>query len=112
MDTESLRNKVLNDTLDVIIANLEKNAISEAEIAPIADFILARIDSVNNEIDVTAFLSELSAKWPMFRNIASIQQGENQEKVEGEVAQGVLSLAQSGKIDEALSLAKSVTQPN
>lgn len=110
MDIESLRNKVLNDTLDVIIANLEKNAISEAEITPIADFVLAKIDSVNNETDVATFLSELSSRWPIFGNIASIQQGENQEKVEGEVAQGVLSLAQSGKIDEALSLAKSVTQ--
>lgn len=112
MDAESLRNKALNDILDVVIENLEKNVISEDEIIPIADFVLGKIDSVNNEIDKAAFLSELSSKWSIFRNITLVQSAENRERVEGEVASGVLHLAQSGKISEALSLAKSITQPN
>lgn len=110
MEPVSLRNSVLNDVVDIMIACFEKGTMSEEDFPPIATFALEKIESINNEAEAEVLLKELSGKWPVFSSLANLAEGHNQEKVEGEVAEGVLQLAQSGKIDEALSLAKNTTQ--
>lgn len=110
MDSEALRSSVLNDVVDILISCVEKGAMTEEDFPPIATYALEKIEKVNSDEEAATFLKELAEKWPVFSSLATLQEGHNQEKVEGEVAEGVLQLAQSGKIDEALSLAKSTTQ--
>lgn len=110
MDIESLRNKVLNDVADILISCVENKTMSENDFPPIATYVLERIAVVKNEEEMGHFLEELSERWPIFSSLASLQKGHNQEKVDSEVAEGVLHLTKSGKIDEALSLAKNAIQ--
>ncbi len=107
---EPLKDVVLNDVVDALILALENGVIKEGDITPIADYVLGRMDDIKSEIEMDQFLSELSTKWPIFSHITSGFQAENKEKADSEVAEGVLTLAQHGKIDEAISLAKTATQ--
>lgn len=110
MDLEELKTKALNDIVDVLIANVENQTLQEAEITPIADFVLKRIEEVKNSMEIEALLVDLSQNWPIFQSISRLHEGEEKERADKEVADGVLALAQSGKIDEAIDLAKTATQ--
>lgn len=96
--------------IESIIVNLEENKLPQEELPIIADFVLGKIDTVKNHDELVIFLTELSTKWPIFTNITSIEKGEVKEKVEDKVAEDVLNLAKSGKIDEAIGLAKTMTE--
>ena len=74
-----------------------------------ADFTVEGMKKVNNRVDLTNFLKNLSEKWPIFTNIAIIEEGNYKEMVEDEVYSGVLTLAAHGKIDSAIKLAKTMT---
>lgn len=104
------KKEIETNIVQAIITALEGNGLSKDELPKIADFVLERIDSVKNHDGMVAFLDELSSTWPIFINIASIEKGEVKEKVEDEVTEGVLTLAKSGKIDEAIDLAKTMTE--
>ena len=56
------------------------------------------------------FLEELVIQWPFFEHILAVEKGEERNMAEHEVAEGVAMLAKEGKIDTALSLAKTMTK--
>lgn len=89
---------------------LEKGVLTEKDPPLIADFVLERIDAVRTRQEVILFLSDLAARWPHFLTLRIIAQGKYTERIEAEVAGGVAALAEHGKIEEAISLAKSATQ--
>ena len=104
------KKKIYNDIVEVIITALEKNELSSSEIPKIANFVLVQIDAVNNHEDLITFLKNLSNKWPIFENIEEIEKGEVKDQKEEEVAEGVLQMAKSGNVEEAINLAKTMTE--
>lgn len=103
------KNRIETSIVNAIISSLKTNAIEELELSAVADFVLGRIDNVKTNIELLAFLSELSSKWQIFKQIEKIEQGKLKEQKEDEVARGVLDLAKTGKIDDAIKLAKTMT---
>ena len=96
--------------LKEIINALENNKVTEAELPNIADFVITHIDPVQNHDQMIKFLDELSAKWPFFESLEQLERGEVTEAKEDRVEQEVLNLAKSGKVTEAINLAKTVTE--
>lgn len=95
--------------VDKIIDALEHEVITQADTATISDYVLTHIDTLTHELEVQVFLKNLSEKWKIFEPLLLLKQGEYKEIVEDEVAEGVLILAQHGKVDEAIKLAKTMT---
>lgn len=104
------KNDLEKRIVETVITSLEKNSLEESQLAEIADFVLGRIDTIQTQEELIAFLNELSFKWPLFSNLSLIEKGDVKDKVEDEVAEGVETLAQTGKIDDAIDLAKTITQ--
>ncbi len=97
------------DIVECVVLSLENGNIKEEDLPEIGQFVLDKIDLLKTHEELSAFLMELSSKWPIFLNIAKIEKGELQERAESETADSVLTLLKHGKIDDALSLAKSET---
>src|SRR3989338_546535 len=96
--------------LKEIINALENDKVTEAGLPDIADFVITHIDTVQNHEQMIKFLDELSQKWPFFEGLEQIERGEVTEAHEDKIEQDVLNLAKSGKVTEAISLAKTVTE--
>ncbi len=107
---ETQKTAIEKQVVDVIILSLENNTISESELPAIAQFVLDELGKVENNDQLLVFLSELSIKWPGFKNIEVVEKGKLSDQVEDKAVQDMLQLAKSGKIDEAISLAKTITQ--
>ena len=107
--TAEHKKEVEKRIVQAVIDGLEKGILSPDDARSAATFILSKVYEINTEDQLTNFLKELSSQWPIFGNLYTIEQGEAQEQKEEAVAQKVEELTQSGKIDEALTLAKSVT---
>lgn len=108
--TQEQKNKIEGEIVDVIISKMENNNLTEEDASLIADFVLSKIDAIKSNDETMLFLKELSTKWPFFENIAIIEGGEIKDKKEDVVAQEVLKLTKNGKINDAISLAKTMTQ--
>lgn len=98
------------ETVDLLISALDKEEITEEELPFICDYILTKTDEIEDHAEVMPFLRELADRWRIFTPLLVKQSGEIKEKAEGEVAAGVLTLAQVGKIEQAIKLAKTMTE--
>lgn len=107
--TQEHKNEIERKIVEAIIAGLENKSLLESQLSEIADFVLQRIDAVKNQDELLAFLADLSSKWSIFNNVKLTEEGEVKAEAENEVAKGVLDLAKSGKIDDAIDLAKTMT---
>lgn len=99
-------------TLEAIATALEKNEMTEADIPPISKFVLEQIDKIQDIDQLIIFLQELSNKWPIFRGLFEVEKGKVREESEKIVAIEVSNLAQTGHLEEAINMAKSVTNLN
>lgn len=97
------------EVVDTLVASLDKEAISEQELPTIADYVLTHIDNLKTKDEIMPFLRQLSEKWRIFTPLLVMHSGEIKEKQEGKVAKDVLSLAQLGRLDQAIKLAKTMT---
>ncbi len=110
---DDLKNQIKQaekDIVESVVISLENGNLKEDDLPEIGKFVLDRVDLLKSHQDLADFLAELSSKWPIFLNIAKIEKGELKEKAEEKTANEVLNLLQHGKIDDALSLAKSETK--
>ncbi|MDO8487167.1 MAG: hypothetical protein Q7S45_02665 [Candidatus Curtissbacteria bacterium] len=96
--------------LEQIIDGLEDNKLTSDELPTIAGFVLSGLENVMTHEQVMKFLTDLSSKWPIFQNLALLEKGEVQEAHEDKIEEQVLNLAKSGNVEEAISLAKTVTK--
>ncbi len=111
MDFDAQHKKKIEDEIaEAIIDALEDKKISEGDATQISDFVLRKIDLIKTHEELTSFLTELSQNWPVFESLGKIEQGEEQEVKEGAVAADVAELANEGKIEDAINLAKTVTE--
>lgn len=95
--------------VDKALSDFGEGIISEDDLREIANFTVSGMKNINNRAELFSFLRQLSEKWTSFKFIATIEESELKEAVESEVYSGVLTLAQHGKIDKAIKLAKKVT---
>ena len=102
--------KVEKDIVDKALREYGDGKISRDELKNIADFTVEEMKKVNNRLDLINFLKILAGKWPIFSNIAIIEEGSYKQEVEKGVYSQVLELAKHGKIDEAINLSKSMTK--
>ncbi len=102
--------KVDRRLLESLITAIEADKINDEELPVLANFVLEKIDSTKNHEQLIKGLEELSAKWPIFDNIEELERGEVQEAKEDKVEQDVLNLAKNGRVEEAISLAKTMTE--
>lgn len=108
--TQEQKDAIEGQIVDIVIGKMEKNELTEEESSFIADFILRKIDLIKNHDELIALLKELSSKWSFFENLVVVEEGEAKEKKEDVVAEQVLNLTKNGKINEAIQLAKTMTQ--
>lgn len=108
--SEEHKNKIEKMVVEEMISSLEKNELKEEELSAIAEFILGKIDNIKTQEELIVFLGELSSKWLIFKNIEELEKGEVKEQQEKIVAKDVLQLAKDGKIEDAIDLAKTVTE--
>src|SRR3989344_6534746 len=73
-----------------IVFGLESNKISETDLPRIADFVLGKIDNIQNHEELVSFLNELSEKWPVFDNLEEVERGEVKDSEEGQAEKDVL----------------------
>lgn len=104
-------NFVCKDFNDAILAGLDNGSIDANLVPEMADTFLNKLYSLNSEFELPDLFNLMASKWPAFSNLATIHEGRAKEASAREVAQGVTTLLQGGKIDQALALAKSHTQP-
>jgi hypothetical protein len=109
--SQEQRGAIENQIAELVIKGLREGLIQEEDLSPIGKFVLEKIDTLQTEEQMVAFLTEMAQKWPLFSNILTIEKGKVSENSENQTAIDVLGLAKEGKIDEAVDLAKSVTAP-
>lgn len=100
---------IYKNIVDIILEAIRVKDIESFELSNIAEFSLKRIKELQNENDTHLFYQELAERWPVFELLLEEEQGKISKQTEGEVSEGVLTLLHHGKIDDALSLAKTAT---
>lgn len=93
---------IFDHTMDA----LEAGVITEADLPVIAKFVLAHTKSIKSHDNLIGFLQLMAIKWPVYKNIAVIEEGKLKSKYETEVAKNMLRLINKGQIAQAVNLAK------
>jgi uncharacterized protein YdaT len=108
--SQEKKDKLEREIIEIIANCLEKDLIKETDVPPIVTFYGEKIDNAQSEEDLQAFISEFVQKWPVF-NALKIPADQNAtEKNEQQITQNVVNLAKEGKLEEAVDLAKTVTE--
>ena len=95
--------------VETIIAALEKKELTADEYAKTSSFILENMKTITTQEQLTQFLHELSTKWEIFSKVMVLYTGETKAEKEKETMENVVKLAKSGKIEDAVTLAKTAT---
>lgn len=101
--------KIEQQLVEAIFQALEKGLLTEEEEAVISPLILEKMPQIGTREDLIVFLRELSEKSRIFSPLMIVESGEVKDKTEDSIAEKVESLTQDGKIDEAISLAQTIT---
>lgn len=107
--SQERKDQVFRAIAELNITLFENRSFSEENFAPVADFILGKIDIIQTEEELLSFLSELVEKWPVFEPILNQEKNKNTVSNTAQVTQNIVDLAKEGKIDEAIDMAKQAT---
>ncbi|MCL4354889.1 hypothetical protein M1349_05510 [Patescibacteria group bacterium] len=102
------KKEIENKILDLILEGLKKDLFSPQDAAKISSFVLVKISLVLDQATLVNFLYDLSENWPEFTSLYEIEDGKIERKLEQNVVTEALALVKEGKIDEALTLTKTV----
>lgn len=108
--TEHHKEEVERRIVEAMIRGLEEGKLTTQESSTIAGIVLGRVDTIATQDAMAEFLTELSAKWPIFQPLMQIELGKVRSILEQKIAHDVLQLAHSGNIEEAIKLAKTMTE--
>lgn len=100
---------IQREIITMTVKAYEQNEVSEAEMSEIAKLVLAATEHMTLHSELTTMLQALAAKWPMFSNLLTIERGKELEEHKEEAINNVLSLTKEGKIQDAISAAKTFT---
>lgn len=95
--------------VETVISSLEKGELTTDDYSKVSSLILEKMKTVTTQEQLAQFLKDLSAKYPIFSKMTTLHMGEEQEKKDEKTTQDVVKLAESGKIEDAITLAKTVT---
>jgi hypothetical protein len=101
------RNELEKQIVEIAFNEIDKKALTVDQAREIMIFWLSKTKTATNEEELLNFVTEFVSKWPIFSPVAIIEQGKIRREYEGKVTDDVMSLVNSGKIEEALALAKS-----
>ena len=74
--TEKYRENVYNELAEVALGSLDKDEISLVDLRESAQFITARLDSIQTQLQLDEFLNELTKKWPIYQTVSTqLQKG-------------------------------------
>ena len=74
--TEKYRENVYNELAEVALGSLDKDEISLVDSRESAQFITARLDSIQTQLQLDEFLNELTKKWPIYQTVSTqLQKG-------------------------------------
>lgn len=110
MDLNQHKTEVKTRLVEAIATALEQKQLTEQQLPDIADFILVNMDKAQNHQQIVAITLHLASCWPIFHNIAMIEQGEEKRFVEEATANQMIDLIKNGRTTEAINLSKSVVQ--
>lgn len=111
MDTlQSHKREIEKQIVDRALAEYADGKITREQLKQIADYTVDAMGKIQTHAHIASFLSTLSSHWTFFQGLAMVEEGEQRGLTETEVHSGVLTLAQNGKIDDAIKLAKSMTE--
>lgn len=109
-DFSAQKEEIQTRIVEAMISALEKQEVNPEEISTIAAFVLDEIDKATTQEELLQFLRDLSSKWTIFTPVLVIESGEARDEKEDQVTKDVLHLAKNNKLDEAIQLAKTMTQ--
>lgn len=100
---------IYKNILDIVLIGLDAREIEAWQASEIAEYVLGKVEKFESEHEVNVFYEELSSQWPFLELLLQSQKNEDIKKVGEEVSESALTLLKHGKVDDALSLVKSVT---
>lgn len=106
-DFSSYRIKVEKALALKLIDIYESGKITQEQVAATATYLNNEFEKINSKTDLSSFLETVSARWPALSGVVLNEKADSSENADSELYSGVLALAQNGKIDKALKLAKS-----
>jgi hypothetical protein len=107
--TADHKKHIEDEIVKIMINASQTQQLSDEDLSVISTVVLDTIDQVSDQVTLQTFLQDLVSRWPVFKPLLILELKEMKEKVEDEVAEGVLLLARHGKIENAIKLAKSAT---
>lgn len=96
--------------VEELLQQIDAKAMTVEESIPIVNYCIEKIKPLNTQQEITAFLTSLSAQWPVFNNLLILENVKKKEANKDKVVDKIVSLAKAGQLDEALSVAKMATQ--
>jgi hypothetical protein len=108
--SEEHKKEVSRRLVETIITSLQEDLLSADDYDEVADFVVTRMDAVKTNEELMQFLRELSSKWKIFTHVLVVESAATRDQAEDKVYDNAVALAESGKLDEALTLAKSATE--
>lgn len=87
-----------------------QGAVSQEESPVVAQFILDKIDTLNNHEELMAFLEELANKWPVFGPVLVLERSMDSEEKNSETVNQAEQLIKENKIEEALALVENTDE--
>lgn len=109
MDILQQKTEIERAIVEELLQQVDAKTITLEESMPIVNYCLEKIKPLTTKEEITAFLTALSAEWPMFNKLLIIENAKEKEANKDEVVDEIVSLAKDGKLDEALSVAKTAT---
>ena len=108
--TDQHKEELERRIVETIIQALEKGEVKQSDLSEVATVVLEKVDQLENQDQVAEFMTELSVRWPIFKPILQIELGKIKSELEKRVAHEVLRLANSGDVEAAIRLAKTMTE--
>lgn len=102
------KEKIEREIVETCAQALEKRELTTQDTSQVADFVLTKIDSIQNEQELLIFLGELSQKWPLFQTVIDMEKGSIQEQNEGIAINQITQNLREGKIEEAIQISQTI----
>lgn len=114
---QAYKDKIGTRIAGILGESLSQGNLTEDQSDEIATYALENIDLAKTNVELLDFITNLSAKWPIFNSLLTPDQTQSsvsevspiQEKTD-EIVHAAEDLAKENKIDEALQVAKTANE--
>src|SRR3989344_3486181 len=85
---------------------MQDGLISMDQLAETSEYILSNIDRPQSHAEMIVFIEDLVKRWEFFKDILTLEKGEEQEEAEKNKIDKVQNLIKSNQIDAAIKTAQ------